>query len=164
MAKKKESIYRSWDDVDTAMKELATLNVQKQKLEGEQTVRINDVKSKIAVRAGELCTKIKQIEKEIERYSEQNKDEFLKTRNKKLKFGSISYRLTKSICCECVQTAIKALKSLNYDFCIRTKEELDKEALKELSQDVLTKIGVNVKVVDKIQIEPDYVKLINSSN
>lgn len=164
MAKKKESIYKTWDEVNFAMKELGELNVQKQKLEGEQTVKINEVKSYIQEKAGDIVTKIKNIEKEIERFAEQNKDEFIATRNKKLTFGTISYRLTKRVVCKSVTSAIKALKSLNMDFFIRTKEELNKEDIMnccdKATLQALTRASVSVVSEDKIRIEPDYVKLM----
>lgn len=160
MAKKKESIYRNWEDVNTAMKELGSLNVEKQRLEGEQTVKINEIKERYQIIAGDITTKIKDIEKNIERFAEQNKSEFLQTRTKKLTFGTISYRMTKRVVCKYVETAVKALRSLNMDFCLRVKAELDKEALLEVEdKQLLSKAGISVVSEDKIRIEPDYVKL-----
>lgn len=160
MAKKKESIYQSWDEVNEAMKELGELQVKKQKLEGEQTVKINEIKKDYQEKAGNLTTKIKEIEKDIERFAEQNKTEFLKTRNKKLNFGTISYRLTKRIVVGCVEGAINALKSLNLDYYLRQKCELDKEKLYECDEKTLSKVGIKIVTEDKINIEPAYVKLM----
>lgn len=167
MAKKKESIYNSWDDVNSAMKELGELTVKKERLEGEQTTKINEIKSEYLVKAGGITTRIKDIEKNIERFAEQNKSEFLQARTKKLTFGTISYRMTKRVVCKYVETAIKALKTLNLDFCVRVKEELDKEALTEVQdKQLLSKAGISIVSEDKIRIEPDYVKLaaLESSN
>lgn len=162
MAKKTESIYKSWEEVNSALKELGELNIQKQKLEGEQTVKINEIKTKTLEKAGIIKTKIAEIEKNIEKFAMQNKSEFLKTRNKKLTFGVVSFRLVKSVVCQCKDEAIKALKALNLDFCIRAKEELDKdECLKfaESDEKTLLKAGITIKAEDKVKIEPDYVKL-----
>lgn len=162
MAKKTESIYKNWEEVNSAMKELGELNIQKQKLEGEQTVKINKIKAETLKKAGIIKTQISEIEKNIERFAMQNKSEFLKTRNKKLTFGVVSFRLVKSVVCTCKDEAIKALKALNLDFCIRSKEELDKdECLKfaESDEKTLLKAGISIKAEDKVKIEPDYVKL-----
>lgn len=163
MAKKAESVYTSWEEVNTALKELGELQIKKQKLEGEQTLKINEIKAKTAEKAGIMQGQIKAIEKNIERFAMQNKSEFLKTRNKKLTFGCVSFRLVKSVVCSCKDEAIKALKALNLDFCIRSKEELDKdECLKFAENDdkkILLKAGIEIKSDDKVKIEPDYVKL-----
>lgn len=160
MAKKKESIYNDWDEVNLAMKELGELTIKKQKIEGEQTLKINEIKAEYQVKAGDLVNQIKEIEKNIERFSEQNKSDFLKSRSKKLSFGTISYRMTKRVVCKYVETAINALKSLNMDFCLRIKEELNKDALIEVEdKSLLQKAGISVVPEDKIRIEPDFVKL-----
>lgn len=160
MAKKAESVYKNWDEVNSAMKELGELNIQKQKLEGEQTIKINEIKAETLKKAGVIKTQISEIEKNIERFAMQNKSEFLKTRNKKLTFGIVSFRLVKSVVCTCKDEAIKAL---NLDFCIRSKEELDKdECLKfaESDEKTLLKAGISIKAEDKVKIEPDYVKVV----
>lgn len=159
MANKKQSIYKNWDEVNSAMKELAELNIRKQKLEGRQTILINKIKDAVSKKAGNLSNEIKIIEKEIARFAEQNKSEFLKNRTKKLPFGKVSFRLTRKLVCECVESAIKALKVLNLDSYIRSTETLDKEALINLDKHILVKAGMSVKIEDKVSIEPDYVEL-----
>lgn len=156
---KKLSTYQTWADVDKALKELGELNIKKQNLEGEQTIRINEVKKEILEKTGILQSQIKEIEKNIERFAEQNKSEFLKTRNKKLTFGIISFRLVKSVVCNCKEEAIKALKALNLDFCLRQKEEIDKDKCLEVDEKMLLKAGISIKTEDKVKIEPNYIKL-----
>ena len=156
---KKLSTYQTWQEVDSALKELGELNIKKQNLEGEQTIRINEVKKEILEKTGILQSQIKDIEKNIERFAEQNKSEFLKTRNKKLTFGIISFRLVKSVVCNCKEEAIKALKALNLDFCLRQKEEIDKDKCLEVDEKMLLKAGISIKTEDKVKIEPNYIKL-----
>lgn len=164
MARKKESIYKNWDEVNTAMKELGELYIEKQDIEGKLTARINEVKAYCNEKAKPTLEKIKTIEKEIERFSNQNKDEFLATRTKKLHYGTISYRVTKKVQCRNVESTIKVLKSLNLDAFIRTKSELNKDEILACSQDkscvaTFAKADINILTEDKIKIEPDYVQL-----
>ena len=163
MAKKKESIYNNWDEVNSAMKQLGELTVKKEKLEGEQTIKINEIKAEYQVKADNLLIQIKEIEKNIERFADSNKEEFINNRTKKLTFGKISYRLTKSVKCLNVASAINAIKNLNLDFLLRTKSELDKDAIikheKDLDTKTLLKAGIYISEKDKINIEPDFVKL-----
>lgn len=159
MAKKIESIYKSWDDVDNALKKLGELNIQKTRLEEFQTLKTNEIKAETAKMAAPVLVQIKDIEKNIERFVSARKSEFLKTRSKKLNFGTIAFKLTKKVCCSCVADAIKSLRVLNLDFCIRTKSELDKEQLLECDEKILEKAGITIKTEDKLRIEPNVLKL-----
>ena len=160
MAKKTESIYKSWQEVDDAMKVLGEKSVALTKLEGEQTVQINEIKSKTLKKAGDLKNDITLIQKNIERFADAHKSEFLQKRTKKLNYGTISYRIVKKVVCSDVDDAIKCLRALNMDFCIRTKMELDKDVLIEQDEKLLQKANISIKTEDKIKIEPNFEKLM----
>ena len=83
-------------------------------------------------------------------------------RNKKLNFGSISYRLSERVVCTSVQSVIKSLKLLCLDHCLRVKEELDKDKIKELDSNTLTKIGVSIIKEDKLNIEPNIIEIVSN--
>ena len=161
MAKKKESVYISWDEIDSALKTLGELKIKKAKLEGELTAKINLLKEEYGKYANPLALEIKEIEKEVTRFCEQNKEGFINKRNKKLNFGTVSYRITEKTVIASIPAAIKAIKHLNLDFCLRVKEEIDKDKLKEANLDAgtLAKIGVSVVKEDKLTIEPDMVEI-----
>ncbi|MBQ2872344.1 host-nuclease inhibitor Gam family protein [bacterium] len=159
MAKKKESSLKNWEEIDSSLKKLGELQIQKTNLDNELTEKVNELKLKYTSQSSLIQTEIKQIEKEISRFCEQNKDTFLNKRNKKLNFGLISYRLSEKVVCSSIGAAIKALKQLNYDWCIRTKEELDKDEVKKLDSNILTRIGVQIVKEDKLTIEPNTVKI-----
>lgn len=160
MAKKKESILKNWEEVDSSLKKLGELQLQKSKLEGQQTLIINKVKERYANKCKILDAESKYLKTEIRRYCEQNKETFLKKRSKKLNFGILAYRVSEKVIYSCESTIIKALKSLNLDFCLRIKEEVDKDKLKELDTNILTKIGVQIVKDDKLTIEPDIVEIV----
>lgn len=160
MARKMESTLKNWDEVDASIKQIAELNINKTRLEGEQTLQINEIKKITAEKAKGLDFKIKELEKDIERFTEAHKDEFTEKRNKKLNHGTVSYKIVKRVCCTCVTEAIKALKALNLDFCIRTKQELDKDRLlADVDENTLLKAGITIKKEDKLRIEPNYEKI-----
>ncbi len=163
MAKKIESKYKSWEDVNSALKELGELNIKKERLEGEQTVKINEIKADTLAKAGIITTQMKTIEKDIERFTDEHKSEFIKIRSKKLTFGTVSFRLVKSVFIKVKDEAIKSLKALNLDFCLKIKEEIDKEKCLEIDENILQKAGIVIKQEDKIRIEPSYVKLATNA-
>ena len=150
---------KNWEEIDSSLKKLGELQIQKTNLDNELTEKVNELKLKYTSQSSLIQTEIKQIEKEISRFCEQNKDTFLNKRNKKLNFGLISYRLSEKVVCSSIGAAIKALKQLNYDWCIRTKEELDKDEVKKLDSNILTRIGVQIVKEDKLTIEPNTVKI-----
>ena len=55
------------------------------------------------------------------------------------------------------------MKALNYDFCIRIKEEIEKEEVKKLDSNILAKIGVKIDKEDKLSIEPDIIEIAASA-
>lgn len=113
MAKKKESTFKNWEEIDTSLKKLGELQIQKTNLDNELTEKVNELKLEYTSQSSLIQTEIKQIEKEISRFCEQNKDIFIKQRNKKLNFGQISYRLTEKVVCGSVAAVIKSLTQLN---------------------------------------------------
>lgn len=159
MARKKESTFTSWEEVNEEFKKLASLMVEKQKLEGRQTIAINRIKAMISERSKKIVTEMKNIHDNIERFAEANKAEFVDKRSKKMQFGTVSFRYTKKIQCSNTDNAIKALKAMNLDSFLRIKEELDKEKLLELEEPILIKAGLSIKREDSIKIEPDFVKI-----
>ena len=162
MAKKKESIFTKWDEVDNSLKRLGELQIKKSKIEGNLNEKINELKVKSQAECTPIITEIKQIEKEIARFCEQNKESFVNKRNRKLNFGVISYRLTEKVVCNSVQSVIKSLKLLCLDHCLRVKEELDKDKIKELDTNTLTKIGVSIVKEDKLTIEPNIIEIVST--
>ena len=159
MAKKKESTLKTWDEADEKIRRLGEISIEKEKLEGTLQTKINELKASYTAQAGLLAAEAKEIEKDITRFCESHKDEFLKTRNKKLNFGTISYRLAERVVYASAEGVIKAIKTLNLDYVLRIKEDIDKEKVKTLDANTLTKIGVSIVKEDKISIDPDMVKL-----
>ncbi len=164
MAKKKESIYKTWEEVDSSLKKLGELQINKSKLEGKMNTKMNEIKEEYTTKGNIIIKEIKGIEKEISRFCEQNKEAFVKKRKKELNFGSISYKLNKKVVCCNLPSAIKALKHLNLDFCLRIKEEIDKDKIKGLDSNTLTKIGVQIVKEDKLTIEPNIVEIAANFN
>ncbi|EDO8997527.1 host-nuclease inhibitor protein Gam, partial [Campylobacter coli] len=70
----------------------------------------------------------------------------------------IGYRLSKSVSLPRVKekfdNLIKALKSYGLNDCITYKEELNKDAIVELDDTTLVKLGLKRVVKDNFRIEP----------
>ena len=154
MAKKKLSTIESWNGVNDKLRELSEKKIELSRAEGRQTLEINNIREKYNEITEGLTKEISDIEKDIERFCEQNKNEFLEDRTKRFSFGTISYRLTRSFKIQNTIAAIKSLKALKCFDCIKTTESIIKENLKEVDKSQLKKCGIDIIEVDKISIEP----------
>ena len=120
-----------------------------------------------------LCDKIKEeykpqveslnneanfIRAEIESFCESHKADFADKRSKELVFGIIGYRLSKSVSIprvkSKVESLIAAIKSFGLRDCLIYEEKPNKEALAELDEGSLVKLGLKRVVKDNFRIEP----------
>lgn len=159
MPKKIETTLSTWEEVDSRLKILGEKRLQIQNLESELTLKINELKEQFAAKSKIICDEAVEIEKDIERFAEAKKDEFIEPRTKILTFGTVSFRLTESLKIKNSIVTIKMIKKLKLDDCIRVKEEVNKDVLSTVEDNILTKIGVTRKKVDKITIETNYEEL-----
>jgi len=149
---------KNWEDVDLALKELASLEVKRSEIEGELNERINELKKDAKKRVAPILEQIKHITKLIELFAINKKSEFAKKRTKELTFGKIGFRLVTSVSIPRdkakVEALLKGLKAYGLSDCIKYEEKPDKEKLKELDDTTLVKLGLEKKVKDSFRIEP----------
>ena len=159
MAKQKVNTYalKDWDEVNACLRKMGELDIEKESLDGEMTLEINTIKQRFTVLADEVLTERKEIEATVRGFVESRKDEFIKVRSKELDFGTVAWRVVTSIptprAADKLAAIIRTVKTAGLK-CLRTREELDKEALESLSDLELAKIGLTRKVEDKLRIEP----------
>lgn len=149
---------QNFEDVNLALKKVAELSVKLSKINGEVTLACNELKEK---RSGEikiLSDELAYVEQCITTFCENNKHEFAEKRSKEFTFGKIGYRLSKSVSLprvkEKLDNLIKAFKSYGLNDCITYKEELNKEAIVELEDSTLVKLGFKRVTKDNFRIEP----------
>nr|BDD46383.1 hypothetical protein 2 [bacterium] len=145
--------YKSWEEIDIALKFLAEKKLELKKLETERDEEINKVKDKNAFKIDILQQSIANSEECIKRFTENHLGDFGDKRSKKFTFGKISLKSSKSVVFGCIETTVKKLKELKLNDCVRQKEEIVKDALKKLDKATLQKIGVSILTEDKISIE-----------
>lgn len=149
---------KDFTDVDLALKRVAELTVGIEKINGEVTLECNRIKEARKTEVDRLENEKKYIEQVITTFCEENKAEFAKKRSREFTFGTIGYRLSKSVSIPRVKTKVEALlKSIKAfglgDECIIYEEKPNKEALVELADEDLVKLGLTRKVKDNFRIE-----------
>lgn len=150
---------KSWEEIDQHLRRLGEIQVSLTDLQGRMTLEINEVKERFDGHAEALRKEKDLLEQAIAGFAEENKAEFVSGRTRELTFGSLAYRVTKSIRVISVAGCILGLKALNLHDYIRTKEEPNKEALAGLDDNTLVKVCAKRVVEDKLTIEPNIEKI-----
>ena len=118
---------KTFTDVDSALKRICELEVALADINGEITLKCNEIKDSRKAQVEKLDNEKKYIESQITAFCEENKAEFAEKRSKEFTFGKIGYKLSKSVSLprikEKVEKLIKALKSVKDNFRIETKIE-----------------------------------------
>lgn len=149
---------QDYESVDKALKRLCELEVKITHIEGEVTLACNKIKEEYKPQVESLNNEANFIRAEIESFCESHKADFADKRSKELVFGIIGYRLSKSVNVprvkSKVESLIAAIKSFGLRDCLIYEEKPNKEALSELDEGSLVKLGLKRVVKDNFRIEP----------
>ena len=149
----------SFSDIDNALKKVCELSVGIEKINGEVTLECNRIKESRKAEVERLESEKNYIEQQTTFFCEENKHEFAEKRSKEFTFGEIGYRLTKSVSLPRikakVESLLKAIKSYGLaKECIIYEEKPNKDALAELKDEDLVKLGLTRTVKDSFRIVP----------
>lgn len=149
----------SWDDCDEALHEIGELDREIGLLESSQNEWIDRCKKETKEAAAPLHDRKAALELSLKEYCEANRGEFAKVKTKVLTFGSVGFRISTKVIVKRVADTLQALKDLGLSACIRVKEELDKEAMKNLSTETLAEVGASLKTENAFGYEINVEKL-----
>ncbi|WP_334085396.1 host-nuclease inhibitor Gam family protein [Helicobacter typhlonius] len=157
---------QDYESVDKALKRLCELEVKITHIEGEVTLACNKIKEEYKPQVESLNNEANFIRAEIESFCESHKADFADKRSKELVFGTIGYRLSKSVSLPRVkakvESLIAAIKSFGLRDCLIYEEKPNKEAIAELDEGSLVKLGLKRVVKDNFRIEPKIEALNNN--
>lgn len=149
---------KNYEDVNLTLKRLAELSVALEKINGEVTLECNRIKESRASEVERLNNEKKYLEQCIAVFCEDNKGDFAEKRSKEFTFGTIGYKLTKSVTLprikEKVEKLLVALKSYGCTKCIKYEETIDKDEIVELDDSTLVKLGLKRTIKDNFRIVP----------
>ena len=164
--KELEMAIQDYESVDKALKRLCELEVKITHIEGEVTLACNKIKEEYKPQVESLNNEANFIRAEIESFCESHKADFADKRSKELVFGTIGYRLSKSVSLPRVkakvESLIAAIKSFGLRDCLIYEEKPNKEAIAELDEGSLVKLGLKRVVKDNFRIEPKIEALNNN--
>jgi len=153
----------TWDDVDNAVRRMGELDIALERIQGDLQLSINTLKDQAKARSLPFIDERKALEKQVQLYCEERKDEFVKKRSRVLTYGTIGYRLVRSVSLprvkDKVAALLKALKAYGLQECIRVEETPLRERIEELDEATIAKLGLRRTVTDSFRIQPDLERL-----
>ena len=157
---------QNYENVNEALKRIAELSVGIERINGEVTLECNRIKESRSSEIEKLSNEQKYLEQCITSFCEENKADFAEKRSKDFTFGTIGYRLVKSVSLprarEKIDKLLLALKSYGCSDCIKYEESIDKDAVCELDDSTLVKRGLKRVVKNNFRIVPKIESLENA--
>ena len=135
----------SLDDVNLALRDIGLKEKELDAIDSKAAKEIAEIKTRAAKDGEELRKEIAETAAKIQAYAEYNKAELVKDKKSvDLSFGKIGYRQSTKISVK--KTTLELLKKLGFKSCVRIKEECDKDAMGNLSDDDLKSVDAARKV------------------
>jgi len=151
-----------WQNADDFIKKIGTYQLSIKQAESDANDTINDEKKKLAETANPLLEKIKILSDSLEAFAANHVDDFGKAQSKKINFGTLGWRKSTSISIKATTLElIKKAFGKKADMYIRTKEEVNKETLSELTDQQLVSVDARRKPREVFFVEPDLPEVID---
>jgi phage host-nuclease inhibitor protein Gam len=150
-----ESGYLGWHDVDIGLRRIGEIDIALSRLEGEMTLRINEVRARWEAKAEALKTERNRVHAGIELFAQERKEEFARVRSKELTFGTVAYRIVHRVFIRSKKSTVAAMEALGLNDYLRIRKDPDKEAMKALDAATLAKVGASLKTDDQLSVEPN---------
>jgi phage host-nuclease inhibitor protein Gam len=164
MARKKipdASQLQSWDDVNRTLMEIARGEIELAAIEGDMNTKINAIKEAAEAKAAPIRTAVEKLGVQLKDFAQLNRPDFGDKKSKKLTFGTIGFRASKSIEIKktLLEKIIDNLKKLNMADCVKVVETVDKDVLGTYPDDKIIAAGAAVKKKDTFYYETDITQL-----
>ncbi len=155
MARKALSIttLKTYEDADRVLLAIGRLEreIELSKLATDEA--IDQVKQSHKAYCEPKATQLADLERQLKEFATSRRADFADVRTRELTFGSIGFRRSTSIVMAKVADTLAAVKALGLTQVLRVKEELDKEAMRELPTETLTNIGAALQTKDAFGYE-----------
>lgn len=144
----------SIEDVNLALRDIGLAEKELEAIDNEANKKIAEIKTEAARQGEKLRSRIQDLSAKIAAFAEYNKaDLFKDNKTVELSFGKFGWRKTTKISVK--KTTLELLRKMNLFNCIRTKEEPDKVAMTELTDEQLLQVDACRKIADDFFCEAD---------
>lgn len=149
----KEPILKTYGDADAVLRKIGEIDRDLTLAQAATDEAIDRVKESHKAYCEPLDAIKTSLERQLKEFAESKRADFAETRTRELTFGSIGFRRSSSVVMKKLGDTLQALKSLGLTHCIRSKEEPDKEAMRELSSETLANVGAALVTRDAFGYE-----------
>lgn len=136
----------SIEQVNLALKEIGKCEMALEMIDADAEKRIMKTRQEAANAGGHLREEITRLSGQIGSYAQYNKDLFKERRSLPLSWGEFGFRKSTKI--RTKKTTLELLKKLGLKKFIRTKESVNKVAMKDLDDATLRQVDAVRKVID----------------
>lgn len=143
----------SYKDVDAVLRRIGEIDRDLALAQAATDEAIDKVKQAHKEAAEPLHSIKASLELQLKEFAEARRIDFQDVRSRELTFGSIGFRRSTSVVIKKAGDTLSALLALGLTHCVRTKQEPDKEAMRELSTETLASVGAALKVTDAFGYE-----------
>lgn len=154
------------EEADDFLRKIAAEKRQLAVLELGLKEQVDDLKKKYAADCEPILQNIAVMEQTLVRFTESKKTElFGKKRSIGLTFGTLGFRASstlktlKKFTWEQVLGLLKSTDDDSLSACIRVKQEVDKDALRQLPQEKLAEVGCRLEQTDAFYYELNEVEI-----
>lgn len=155
--------FQTWADVDQALRQIGEIERDLFLIEGDTNESIDRLKETAKAQAKPYLDRKTALELAMKEFCETHRAEFAKIKTKQLVFGSVGFRLSTRVLIKRVADTLQALKDLGLMHCIRLKEEIDKEAMKQLPAETLAEVGAGLKTENAFGYEIDRARIAEAA-
>ena len=138
---------QSWDEVDSALKEIAENEMGIEAITTDMNKEIHDIKEAAEDKSKKHQERIKVLSLYVQEFTERNRDE-IKGKTKVLNHGSVGFRQSTKVVLSKVEQIIEKLKKFKMTDCINIKETVNKDVLRKYPTADILKVGANLKIED----------------
>lgn len=143
----------NYDDVDATLRKIGELDRDIALEESATNAAIDTLKQELKDAVEPMLLQKAALERHLKEFAESRRSDFAETRTRELMFGSVGFRRSTGIVMKRVGDTLAALKALGLTKCIRTKEEPDREAMRELDGETLANVGAALQTKDAFGYE-----------
>jgi phage host-nuclease inhibitor protein Gam len=136
----------SMEDADKALRDIAEIAARIETEEAIADREVRQVREDLVRRVKPLRERIEELEDALEQWAKSGRSEW-PTKSIELNFGIVGFRLPRPTikCLLAIETIIERLRARKMNSCIRVKEEIDKEALANYSDEEIAAVGCKRK-------------------
>ena len=147
--------YRTWDDVNAALREVGEIDLQIEALEADCNRKIADAKAELEVQAQALLERKDTIGRLMKEFAEARRADFSGKKSLPLTFGQVGFRQSTKIILRNVKAIIEALKRKKMLDCVIIEEKVSKDALGGYDDATLSSVGAKRQTEDVFWYEVD---------